>query len=486
VHFERVDFMSLFIGYAEALPAANASSLFAWTPDTNSYKDVNFKFNQIAATFINGTHRSIDGFSIYSGNAPFALGFFWLNGAPSQPGYPSGTITHYYDECWSNNTGEHSRFSGVVNITGGHLSQCGGPYIRWDANYSTVDAQITMLQIYGNGNTFKHTGICTTCLVDNGVNNKVDAATDVFGGPNGVISAYANRPHEPLNKLDTGFLLSGNRSTPFTSANDLLITCDQFNFAFQNYGTGPGCTSDPGGTEITQSYLHMVQGPSSPSQYVGSWSMGPRPSGQGSGPYGKLLTIGDRLPQAKMTFLMVSRCNQPCTQQINIYDDTSATLLYSQTLSFGTAWTLQTIAVDFSAIPAGHNISLFAPSLSGAGLTYQDLALLGFEPVNTDTINGTIAALLSPHPLGAAYLTSTTGSNTDLTGRLEVSSATSASYTFTQGPNSGHCNQVNCFWQPQFNIGSVSWWDTSTGSQASVATSAPVTGTFGYFCVVQN
>jgi hypothetical protein len=32
----------------------------------------------------------------------------------------------------------------------------------------------------------------------------------------------------------------------------------------------------------------------------------------------------------------------------------------------------------------------------------------------------------------------------------------------------------------------VNWWDTSTGTTASVTTSAAVTGTFAYHCVIQN
>jgi hypothetical protein len=375
MHWERVDFDHLFYGYVEALPYNNANMLFAWTPDTSSYKDMNFKFNRIQAVMYSGAHRSIDGWNVYGGaNATMIEGFYWLQNP--YYGFTSGTITHYYDECSTFNSGEHSRITGIVNILGGSLDQCGaastGPYVRFDTSQSTIDAQINGLTVTGNGNTFRNTN--PMYFVDQGQGNSIEGLN--------ITPFNVNRPHERLNKLDAGFLLSGNSAAPFTSGNDLLVTCDQFNFAFNNSGNVNNCVNDPTGTEITQSYAHLLA--ANYPWFVLGQDGGP----QGSGPYGKYLTIGDRLPQSRMTLLVIARCSASCIQDwtVNDYNPTtgaSSGLIWNS-LTFGTDWTLRQIQVDASAVSLGHSLSLHVGGASGA--TWQDIALIAFQPVNTDAL----------------------------------------------------------------------------------------------------
>jgi len=519
-------------------------------------------------------------------------------------------------------------------VTGGHLSQCGGvPTINFLGNNNVIQSDCSFCVINGNGNYFF--GGTFSGIKDNGTGNKVTSTAN-WSTSNNITSmprVSPTREHPQVNALDAGFLLSGNSATPYTSANDLLIPCEQFNFAYQNFGLGPGCTADPTGTEITHSYVHWLSG------YSG-WTMQPSATGQGAGPYGKYLYLGDRIPLTKMTFLMLARCNATCQVGVTLGAASGSGGGPTTTLTFGTSWTLQTIAVDYTTGTAGVGATINAGSMSGTGVTYMDIAFMAFQPLNNDAIaaatsnvvpsvqnvlqttyqtssfnpcnlywsngpgSGTcindattitgkavtfgtstyyrttgyngVQWLLGTAPFAAnttsigtiqlkaaastplqiqvmcgtaqtavwsenltvgtsyqifqflipfitaatcptgqilginfsnntstvtigamsfepglvrapSYLVTGTTNNTDLSGRLTLSSATTASYTFATGPNSGgYFNAVNCFWMPRFNIGTVQYWDTSTITQASVTTSAAVSGTFGYLCVVQN
>lgn len=141
MNFQHVDVQSFYGGIIEAPPATNNSSYFAWTDDTATYDDVNLKSDIIPMTWINGSHRKVGIISIYGGNVPFTMGLFQFS-VPlgTSGGIPSATFSHYYDECWSNNSGEHARFSGNSdNILGGSLGQCNGTaFINFLASYSNV------------------------------------------------------------------------------------------------------------------------------------------------------------------------------------------------------------------------------------------------------------------------------------------------------------------------------------------------------------
>lgn len=405
--FENVDILNLWGGYVEAPPASNNTSYYAWTPDTDSFTNMNLKFDTLPVVWYNGSHRVVNGISIYGGVQPFSQGLYWFSAPLGSSGTTtaSGTIDQYYDECWTPNTGEHARFSdGPTDIQGGSLSQCvGNSYIQWNASNSTVGARIgTFLKVSGSSNTFTNTGLAAGEASDSGYGNRIDTQDkqgNVAGEIEGV-RTYLNRPHDIVNKLDAGFLLTGNSSTPFTSGADLIIPCDEFNFAQANGAGASGCTSDPTGTEITQSYAALR-----PANYV-SLNMGGVGTSQGKGPYGKLLTVGDRLPQTKVVLVALGRCvGAACTGQtwtVSDFNGTTSTSIATGTLSFGTNWTLQKITVDLSAANAGDVVGVSANNLYLGGATEFDLALIGFAPYNNDAIAQTVTSPTTSVATGGA------------------------------------------------------------------------------------
>jgi hypothetical protein len=418
--WENVDFQNLGYGYVEAKESVNPVAI--WRPDTTSFKDINFKNNQIQGVFLNGTHRSFTGISNYTGNNPWMMGEYWF----TVNDYGSATVTRYYAECWSNNSGEYSRFGLTqVQIVGGNMGSCssstnGGLYVRWDASNSTVDATFPSLVIKGSNNTFRHSSTSTPIpYTDYGTGNKLETISYVNGSMTGL---WQNRVREALNKMDAGFLLAGNSTTPFTSGNDLIVPCEQFNFAFINNGSTPqGCVNDPTGMEPTQSYFHAT-----PAYYAaGSLLMGINTGGTfGSGPLGKYWYVGDRVPQAKVNLVVMGRCDVACTQNYGVTEyttsGTNAGNRGTANLTFGTTWTTQTLAVDLSAATPGNSLRLTVSGLYGSGNTYFDLAYVAFQPINSDVI-AAASAQAAANMLSATN--SWTAANT-FTGKEVVSTTT--------------------------------------------------------------
>jgi hypothetical protein len=372
-HFEKIDFQGLWYGYVEAQSPLNFVD--NQTPDTATYKDLNFKSDAVAMITYNGSHRIIDGINIYGGNNAMATGLWELN---TPNGYPSMEISHFYYECWSYNSGEYVRLSGSGNnIQGGSLGQCsgvGGLYVKINGNADRINANLPGLVMNGNDNIISNVGLPTT-LVDNGIDNKVDVSSNQTYSNRAV---YLNRPRDPLNKLDAGFLLSGNGATPYTSGADLLVTCSEFNFAFQNgRKTAPGCSADPTGAEITRSYFHATS-----ADYSG-WTLGAG-GAQGNGPYGKRLIVGDRVPQAQVMVVAQARCNAECKQDFTLTDSTTRATLATGSLVFGTSWTVQTFAANLAKATIGDTISLTMGNPFTNGVDTMDVAFYGFEPIHHD------------------------------------------------------------------------------------------------------
>ena len=401
LHLTRVDIQQLWGGYVEALPASNPGA-HTWTGDTSSFKNVDLYLNTIPFVIMQGNHRTMDNLSIYaSGNVQYqSFGPMWLQGSSS------ATISRLYVECGGFTTGEFSRYTSMagINIQGGGLNQCQNiNYIGWNASRSTVDAAIVNMVIYpqANQNKFTHAQLPASTLIDNGLDNSVSTN----GNSNPVSEPrtfYANSPQEPVGKRDSGWLVSGNSTTPFQSGDDLILTCQDFNFGtifvsgntYANY-----CIADPSGTEFTHGYFQALQ---SDSRWSGGWNLGP--SSQGTGPYGKLLIVGDRLPQAMVNFIVIGRCpNGACTQTYAIHDITQGNAgLKSVSLSFGTSWTVQVIQnLNLSStsptVVVGDQISVTGgvPSPWTTNSEF-DTALWAFQPINADTINAVVQSFLTP------------------------------------------------------------------------------------------
>jgi Pectate lyase superfamily protein len=390
VHYEKLQIQGLWGGYVEALPAINPGGS-TWTGDTSSFKDMDLQFDLIPFVIMGGNHRTFTAINIYGGMQHQTLGPMWLH-----PG-TSATISRLYFECQGANTGEIARFTGNYgfSIEGGSLDQClaGAHYVLWNASKSNVNAQIAELRIApgANQNTFTHTALGGSHLQDNGLGNSVETN----GNSNPQLaprSYYANRPQEPLGKLDGSWLLSGNSTTPFTSGSDLMMTCSDFNFStrynpstkqYENY-----CQSDPKGKEVTEGYFHATS-----NSFNSGWNLGPGP--QGVGPNGRLLTVGDRLPRAPMSFLVLGRCDHPCTQRYTVSDRGSSRSIADANLSFDSNWTIRSIPVDLSSVPEGDQITVAAGSPWSGGASTMDTALWAFAPVNVDTIKAAVAASLA-------------------------------------------------------------------------------------------
>lgn len=477
ISFEHVAAQGLWGGLIEAPPASNNTSYFAWTPDTNFYDDINLKFNAIPMTMYNGSHRTGKGINIYSGEQPFALGLFQFEVAlgSGAGAVPSMTVNRYYDECFSLNAGEHSRFSGNGNvIQGGALGQCGGTnYANWLASESTVNATINNLVIsapgtsFGMGaqNVFTHTGLGAANLTDNGLDNSVDTSGSA-NNSNLIRRVYLDRPVEPVGKLDAGFLLSGNPTAPFAGSSDLLMSCKDFNFAFSNGSfTTPGCTLDPGDVyNPIQTYFH-----SDSTNYASGFGFGP--SFQGTGPLNKLLIVGDRIPQSGITIAIGGRCNAACLTGVTVADITAGgSTIGSSTLRFTTNFSAQTLFIDLSGTTLGDWITINIVPAWGGGVTTEDVAFIGIAP------NAPSPATLSPctytfynsppsavvPPAGCYYDTSFTPTNFS----IDLPNPGSATY-FLLGPgfqwrvNSG--NPVS----PRYLASVPTTWALTVKSSAS-------------------
>jgi hypothetical protein len=611
--FEQVGVTGMYGGLIEALPNNDiGGSGFPWSPDTNSYKDLNLAFNTIPMITYNGGGRHFSSVAIYAGEQLFTLCLEEL--APNgQGGNLNHNIDGYFCEGFGGNSGENSRFMGQINMgPGGGINEGAGGYTAWYANNSTVDSPATgLIKVFGSNNKFTNI-IGSSNPTDLGNGNSAIR-------PSNTTRAYTSPTKDIINRFDGSFLL-GNSGTPYANASDLLIACNELVLAFNpspGDGTIPGCVNDPTGTEITKSYLHVTS-----TQFPTGYGTG---FSSVNGFYGKSLIIGDRIPQTKMTLVIQGKCNAACTHPFQIFGTSSGTLLNSS-VTFGTNWTIQRLPVDFTSTTLGEALNFNVPaSGTWSGYTDEYTAFYAFEPTNTDLLAslGTLPSLsannawtgnethsgteifntsqttfnaavvhnaavsftgsvtmtggtagfvtnstsngsgfwnmqaagvniwqvgtflsgiggntwglhdyvnnLNPFTInqnspsgsitiassgvtiptltsttmttghltvnaaaasfskgmGTTFMQTGTASPADLSGRIALTAATSASYTFVSGPVSGGYNQVNCIWQPRFNIGTTTWWDTSTGTTASVATSAAVTGAFGYFCVVQ-
>jgi hypothetical protein len=388
--FDNVTFSHLWGGMIE-YPPATVTNWGYLTNDTASYKDVNFEFNLIPFVWYAGNHRVANSISIYTGFSPFYMGPWMFQNTTL-----SAKFTSFYHECWGYNSGELERFSGTFSIdSGSTLSQCAvtNLYANFVGNDTVSDAHVGNLHINGNHNTFRSTlasgSSAVQILVDNGLDNKVE-------GSGGAVarSVYYNQPKNTAREFDSGFLLTGNSSTPFLSGKDLVSYCPEFNFAFAAGLGAPGCTSNLNDSgSPAPSYVHMLT-----SVYTTGWNRASvnGSQGQSSLPW----TVGGSgvLPKGPGNLIVQARCDVQCTAQISVYDVTGGnTQLATSTATYQTSWTIQKVHVDLSSAAPGDAINIVGGA-TGGGASYMDLALIAFEPDNVDTIN---AAATSPLVQGA-------------------------------------------------------------------------------------
>ncbi len=395
LNFNNVRIRGFYGGYIEALAPINQN----WFgPDTNVYNNLNIDGNTIGLVTYGGGHRTWNNLTIYASANPQALGPMMFGGF--------GSFNNIYHECYSYNTGENSRWTGgPFNIQGGSLNQCNGATINWMADDSKVNAQVSAMVLGGNRNTFTHTGqfFGSGILSDTGADNTVEGG-GYSGSPPAYRRSYANVPMEPLNKLTADFLTAGNSSTPFMNGSDLLTRCADWNFATGTFGIQYGtCIADPTGTEITKGFYRSS----------GTYNVGTGPALNSMN--GKPLYVGDRIPQGPGTWVVQARCTGgSCSQRWVL--GSACILSFAQ----GPLWTIQKCTTDYTNVPLGTVLGFGYDNWTGAG-TSIDIAYIGFQPANTDTLNTVYNSLKLALPDGqfltgvnvGTYFTNTVTSTQD-------------------------------------------------------------------------
>ena len=381
--FENISIYQTFYGYIEALPTTNYSGL-TWTPDTSSYTNVSMA-NLIPWVSYAGNHRVIEGLSIYGGFKPLTTGPWFLPGPNNTAG--STTVTHFYYECFTPNTGEDERWTGYNwMVTGGALGQCPeAGYINWLASDSYVDGTIgPTLQIGGSQNKFVHTDFYHDyqTVVDNGYSNEVVGGTDQANAAQSARAWEADPipPQDPLGKLDGGFLALGTTQTPFLNSSDLVTTCRDWEVSAIPTATNPICVNDPTGTEISKTY----QKDTGTTYPYNGW-----------GAADVFDIVGTRFPNTKMYVVIQGRClgTTSCTATLTFGDQqTSSQIGPNCPMTFGSTWTMQggpnssaPCLLDLSTFPVGHTLGWGFWSFSGSP-TEEDIAVVAFEPVNQDVL----------------------------------------------------------------------------------------------------
>ncbi len=416
-NYEHVDTSMLYGGIIEALPFQNVAYV-TWTPDTTKYFDVNLSHHILPLVTYNGTHRILDGVSIYGGawDSPQGMGA-WMLSAPTGSAnglaayLANASIMRFYFECGSFLSGEVERFTGQSStLTGGSTTQCGnggnlGPwmtpaFLNWNVSDGSLDAQIgDFLQINGDHNTFIHTDLTLGAVTDNGFENRVQ--TGINNSDTQMKRAFyanLNMAQDPVGKLNGDFLLNGNSAAPFVSGSDLLTTC-------RDYRTLTSlCVNDPNGTELVKSYIHApasggtVAGISTGS--VAAWNL--------------LMTAGSRIPLTPVYVVAQGRCEgaSSCSSSFTVRDRVTSATIGSCTYTFGSSWTIQggpssnPCLVNFANVPQGDAVGWDTNSWTASGLTAVDISFVGFQPQNADVVSevvtsGQLAGVIQSGAAGA-------------------------------------------------------------------------------------
>ncbi len=378
-HFDNLDFTQLWCGMCEAPPAYSPSVYSDRTPDTTTYGTMNFWQVYLPMIIYNGANRTADSLFLYS-EYSFEAGVFQLGAplgyAPSDPG--SIDVKQLYWEQTAYNTGETSRWHGSKN----HFGTVETGYGNATATYmgDLADGKffesINPLAISGNGNTF--TGMFANNITDSGNDNDFICAGY---GNHPIPKRWHCGPVAPkavVGMLDNSFIQNGNAATPFRNSDDLLLNCQEWITSITGYAgktAGAQCTSDPLGTEITQSYLALTMTNAGPYNFYGVNAAN------------VIGVIGDRFPATTLNMYSQGRCTAAgsCVGSIEVRDvpiaGGSSTILTTCPVTYaaGTSWTTQgPCAVNIAAGTVGDTIVFRNNSFSNSP-TEVDIAYIGFQ-----------------------------------------------------------------------------------------------------------
>jgi hypothetical protein len=390
--FRRITAQNFYYGYIEALPVRD--NQITWTPDTAHYFDINISAT-IPMVMYAGGHRILDGINLYGANHPLGLGPFFLNGPINEAG--GSTVSHFYHECWSDNSGENQRWSGSQwTISGGSLTQCRGPYVVWQASRSEVN-NVTLggpneptpltagLRLLGDDNVFEQMWI-----YGGKAGNSIGQVDDE-GLDNQVISDYpssnrryaSNVAQPPTGELDGAFL-TASLGAPFVSMSDLFTRCADWRAGL--VGATGACSKDPDASSdgnIAGDYFST----SSNNGYVLFFFNGTP------------LAVGRRIPRTSVNMVLFGRVAAAGVQLFKVYDETAGnkqlqTCSFNMTTSFamhGGPATNDACVLDLSSVPLGDVLYLQWAPLSRS--TSEQIAWIGFPPINTSNRSGTTGIL---------------------------------------------------------------------------------------------
>ena len=437
--FQRITAQDFYYGYIEALPTSNNN--ISWTPDTSHYVDININAT-IPFVQYGGNHRILDGISIYSANHPLGLGAFFFNGPINNAG--GSTVTHFYDECWSNNTGENQRWYGSQwTINGGSLTQCNGPYVNWAASQSFVTdtgiggpsaptASTAGLQLSGSNNVFDQvslagnsansaTGVAIGQVNDSGSGNRVSdtkTGTRVYA---------ANAPQPVSGMLDGTFAQTGEFGCSFASAADLFTRYNDWDISASGITTSYAQDFMTNDGNIAGSYVQLPANGSGGNIKISFW--------------GSPMSVGYRMPQCGAINAVVygEAPGGATTFTVKVYDQTTSTLLTTCNYNLTTGWAFHgqagsADACTFSTLglATGDVIDAFAYSSS----TYAvNMGSLTFNPEASNVVAQAFT------PVGAGALSQGTVSNFKVSATNPISNYIGAGYVEVE--SNGTCESVS-------------------------------------------
>jgi len=390
--FRRITAQNFYYGYIEALPVRE--NQITWTPDTAHYFDINISAT-IPMVMYAGNHRTLDGINLYGASHPLGLGPFFLNGPLNGAG--NSTVSHFYHECWSDNSGENQRWSGSQwTISGGSFTQCRGPYVVWQASQSEVNnvelggpgepTPLTAgLQLLGNENVFQQMWV-----FGGKAGNSIGQVNDE-GLDNEVISDYpssnrryaANVAQPPTGELDGAFL-TASINAPFVSMSDLFTRCADWRAS--PYGATGTCSKDPDASSDGNIAGDYFSTSSNNGYFLFRFN-------------GTPMAVGRRLPQSSVNMVLYGRVATAGVQQFKVYDETARnkplqTCSFNMTTTFamhGGPASSDACVLDLSSVPTGDILYLqWAPLPRSAS---EQIAWVGFPPASTSNLSATTAVL---------------------------------------------------------------------------------------------
>lgn len=245
-----------------------------------------------------------------------------------------------------------------------------------------------------------------------------------------------SRPaRDPLNKLDGSIIATGNTTTPYWNASDLVTTCDDWGVAWNPSFSGSQgvCITDNTGLELTRQYW---QSPAATTAFATNGG-GTAATNMWSG---SSRIFGLNVPQRPSTIAIMGQCvgAATCSGTARVYDLTNTTAVQqcSSSVSFTSSWSVATFACNLSTAVTGDILAFKIDTITNTGTNYN-LAYISVQPPNDDehnwlANNGLPVTAGTPGPTTILKVVDTTGAGL-VTGPTSVTSGDMATFNGTTG-----------------------------------------------------